>query len=117
MNSHEQNVANAFNKAATTYNQHDDLQTAVGCHLIQQLITIRHDFSDVIDAGCGTGFITTKLANTITFSSLTALDIADALLQNTRHLPEHIIRRHDSYDHIGINNDKYDLIFSNLGPH
>lgn len=117
MNSHEHNIAAAFNAAATTYNDNDDLQTAAGHQLIQEVSHIRHQFMDVVDAGCGTGFITTKLANTIAYSSFVALDIAEKLLQQAPYLPTNITRQHGSFNQLGANNEKYDLIFSNLALH
>lgn len=117
MNKHEHCVAAAFNQAASTYHQHSDIQTAVGQQLIQQLLIFNHHFTHVIDAGCGTGHTTQALANSITYLSLSAIDIADNLLNQASKQTNDIQYMHGDFNHISVNNINYDLIFSNLALH
>lgn len=117
MHKHEQSVADAFNQAASTYHQHSDVQAAVGQQLIQQLLNISHHFTHVMDAGCGTGHTTLALANSITYQSFSAIDIAENLLNQARKQMNDIQYMLSDFNHIDAININYDLIFSNLALH
>lgn len=114
---HEQRVAAAFNQAASTYHQHSDIQINAGDHLIQQLLNINNRFSHVIDAGCGTGHTTLSLANSITYQSFSAIDIADDLLHQASQQSNDIQYTHADFNNISTSNAGCDLIFSNLALH
>lgn len=114
---HEQRVAAAFNQAASTYHQHSDIQINAGDHLIQQLLNINNRFSHVIDAGCGTGHTTLSLANSITYQSFSAIDIADDLLHQASQQSNDIQYTHADFNNISASNAGCDLIFSNLALH
>lgn len=116
MKSHETAIADKFNRASMTYDQHAVIQACIGENLIQSLCYFRSKFKHVIDAGCGTGYTTRLLANAISFADFDAIDIADLLLAQARESLADINYLSLSYDHI-VQNADTDLIFSNMALH
>jgi malonyl-CoA O-methyltransferase len=108
-------IAAAFNRAASSYDEHARVQYKVGCELIKQLMTCHQHFNVVLDAGCGTGLITNLLARNIKYQSIDAIDIAEALLiSNHTNFPERTQRSSLDYNNIATLTHRYDLIFSNM---
>jgi malonyl-CoA O-methyltransferase len=114
MHPHERNVTRAFSKACATYQQHARVQAAVGEQLIQHLIAINHNFSRVVDAGCGSGFITKQLADAIHYQTFYAIDTATSLLQQAD-LPATVSCTAMNFNDISA--ASADLIFSNMALH
>ena len=99
-------VKNCFNKAASTYNDNCDLQLLTG----QKLLSLAGSGNEVIDLGCGTGLITSK----INFNKLYALDISKEMLQKAKECLAHknVIFLENSFDNIsGL---ELDLAFANM---
>jgi malonyl-CoA O-methyltransferase len=108
-------VAAAFNRAASSYDQHARVQYEVGSALIKQLITCHQQFNVILDAGCGTGLITNLLARNIKYQSIDAIDIAEAVLfSNHANFPERTQRTSLDYNKIATLPHLYDLIFSSM---
>lgn len=72
-------IAQAFSRAATTYNHAARLQQTVGAALLQSLPN--HLSGRVLDMGCGTGFISNGLQQRFPTANVVALDIAHGMLQ------------------------------------
>lgn len=75
-------VQQSFDLASSSYNQFTALQRTIGDHLLDQQtapLTKR-----ALDIGAGTGYLTKKLADAGGIEKLYALDIAPAMLQQTR---------------------------------
>lgn len=69
-------VKNCFNKAATIYDNNCSLQLRTGA----KLLNLAEGGNEVIDLGCGTGIITSR----IKFNKLYALDISEKMLLKAR---------------------------------
>ena len=107
-------IAQKFNKARLTYDEFSQPQILAGENLIKQLCSINTQFNQVIDAGCGTGLTTRRLAKSIQYKSFYAIDIAESLLSEAQKYQENIRYALLNYDNI---DQHYDLIFSNMSLH
>lgn len=114
MHQHEQSVCRAFNRAAATYDQFASVQTTAGLALIQHLSGSEHNFNHILDAGCGTGTVTSMLANSLPHASLRAIDISSALLDRAKKLSNDINWQLQDFNDI---HTQHDLIFSNMALH
>jgi malonyl-CoA O-methyltransferase len=74
-------VRRAFDRAALTYDQAAVLQLEVGTRLLERLQYILHIPQTILDIGSGTGKITTLLSSQYKKSSIFALDLSEAMLQ------------------------------------
>lgn len=106
----KQAVAQAFGRAAQSYNQHAELQRICG----EQLMTLT-DVSDcrsVLDAGCGTGWFSRRWRER--GCQVTALDISPAMLTEAEsHQAAHRYLQGD-IDAIPLPDGAVDLCWSNL---
>ncbi|MBU0745005.1 MAG: malonyl-ACP O-methyltransferase BioC [Gammaproteobacteria bacterium] len=110
-------IARSFSRAAKSYNQVNTLQKKVGDHLICKLNGFKSKPSVMIDVGCGTGILTSKLADVFFHAKVIGVDIALNMVsyasqcfgdkKNLRFLCA------DS-DNLPIENEVVDVIFSNL---
>lgn len=116
MKTHLNRVAHAFNQAAASYDDYSNIQLTCGEQLTHKLLAIRNQFNNVIDAGCGTGYLTRKIAAQINYQHFTAIDISENMLPTT--YPKTDIEfLHGDFNNIHHHRDQYDLIFSNLALH
>lgn len=106
-------VAQAFSKAAKTYDQHAAFQRQVGQLLMDKLT---HDLSDlkVLDLGCGTGYFSQLLA--LRGAKVTALDLSEAMLTECQSRCESLLVSYIKGDaeHLPFEDQSFDLIFSSL---
>lgn len=106
-------VAQAFSKAAKTYDQHAAFQRQVGHLLLDKL---PHDLSGlkVLDLGCGTGYFTQLLA--LRGAQVTAFDLSDAMLavcqSRCANLPVSYLK--GDAENLPFEAHSFDLIFSSL---
>lgn len=76
-------IRDCFNKAYLSYDHSNHVQTFSGKHLINFLLHYNpqsHIFKSIIDLGCGTGCVTQKLAKTLDYETLFAIDFSYQLL-------------------------------------
>lgn len=99
-------VKDCFNKAAQNYDQHCHLQMTTG----EKLLNLVKPAENVIDLGCGTGLITSKLK----YKKLYALDLSDKMLKIARQRlgNNNITYLETSFD--DIKNLELDLAFANM---
>lgn len=117
--SNKNGIAHAFNRAANSYHDADDMQQFAGRKLIQQLDKTMLN-ATILDLGCGNGFITEQLIKAIPFKECHAIDIAeDALLQAKKLIDDEKIYflQHDFDQLPSTFSDKFSLIFSNMALH
>tara|TARA_Y100001935_G_C17310654_1_gene515858 strand:- start:6151 stop:6903 length:753 start_codon:yes stop_codon:yes gene_type:complete len=108
-------VKERFNRAASTYTHHSEIQSITAQQLIQQntLTSPQH----VLDIGSGTGILTKKLAQIYPNSIIHAIDISENMLQELTHFSAQNIHTKciDYLDYLPIK--KFDLIVSNAVLH
>jgi len=76
-------IKHAFSNASNTYDSVAQLQREVGCDLLTQFLSKKLT-GNVIDIGCGTGFLTQALLPDCENVNLIALDLALPMLRATR---------------------------------
>ncbi len=76
-------VRQSFSSAANSYDELATLQRKVGLKLLQQL-SIENTCQQVVDIGCGTGFLTQQLLERDYFKQILAVDISLAMVEYTR---------------------------------
>lgn len=113
---HEQKVAATFSKSAETYDHHANIQVLSGSQLISKIKSLNDFYPRVLDAGCGTGKTTARLADNIRHDYLHAIDHSEALLAKARLLTSAIHWELGDFNEIHAS-QKYDLVFSNLALH
>jgi malonyl-CoA O-methyltransferase len=99
-------VKDCFNIAAGRYDQHCQLQLTTG----DKLLSLIEPAETIIDLGCGTGIVTSKLQ----YNKLYALDLSDKMLESAklRLGDENIIYLEKSFDN--FNGLELDLAFANM---
>jgi len=78
----KQDVARSFSLAASTYDEVAALQRSVAENLLTRIPD--QTFENIIDLGCGTGVVSTQLAQRFTTSTVFGLDIAEGMLEYAR---------------------------------
>lgn len=109
-------VRRSFAAAFDTYDEHADLQNSAGETLLQ-LYAGKSVSGQVLDLGCGTGFLTKRLAHHNTIAGLTAVDIAFAMVQAARSrvvAPNYFAFVSADAESLPIKSQCQDWIFSNL---
>lgn len=101
-------VAKAFSQAAGVYDQHAQLQQRLGRQLITQLTPAQ---LQILDLGCGTGFIQRSLANRANPPWVVNLDLAWGMLSS---LPDHSSRLQADAELLPFATASFDAITANL---
>jgi len=112
----------SFNKAASTYDDVAVLQREVGNRLLDRMNLVRLSPSTIIDVGCGTGDMTTKLLHAYKQAHVIGMDFAEQMLGKTRSKVswrEKVFGRRPALlcgdaERLPIADQSTDLIFSNL---
>lgn len=107
-------VKRFFNNASESYDSSAEIQRIIAAHLATTVCTEKA-YSHIFEVGTGTGFLTDKLANHLSFESYTHLDMAFELLQNVKNSSTH----HPTMNYITadaefapFNNNTFDLLLS-----
>ena len=82
---HRSDIRRSFDAAAATYHESSAVQRDVAARLMTRLEGIREP-ARILDAACGTGSLTALLRQRWPMSHITAIDIAPAMLRETRRL-------------------------------
>lgn len=80
----KRDVRSSFERAAADYDRVAVLQREVGDRLLERLEVIKLDPRTILDLGAGTGYITRALMKQYRGARVLALDIATAMLKQTR---------------------------------
>lgn len=114
-------VRRAFSRAARSYDAHAVLQREIAKRLIEHLNFTKIHPGRILDIGCGTGFFTRLLRTRFRRARITALDISEAMLQQTRRAQGRRLPWHGRNDHcagdaaaLPFRNATFDLVCSNL---
>lgn len=103
-------IAAAFGRAASHYQQHDDLQRRSAMALLSQLPD-RH-FARVLDAGCGPGTMSRYWQQR--GSVVTALDLSSEMLEEAakQNVAQHYLQ--GDIESLPLATGSFDLVWSNL---
>lgn len=74
----------SFERAAETYDEVAVLQRTIADHLLERLDVVKLKPSVILDAGCGTGYVTRALARRYPRAQRLALDIAESMVRHAR---------------------------------
>jgi malonyl-CoA O-methyltransferase len=98
-----------FSKSVQNYNQHASLQQEVAKKLVSSNQEIINNSNNIIDLGCGTGFISDNLAKNI---NLTQIDIACAMAKYAarNHHPTIVA----DVENLPFSSNNFDLAISSL---
>lgn len=119
MTNAKQKIKSCFNKAAKTYDNNCYLQDTTGKHLVSYLLQHQSAIHSLLDIGCGTGKLTSQLANRIQCEKFIAMDISDKFLEiaKPRFASQSIIGLNADFDDLPIQNNSMDIVFSNMALH
>jgi malonyl-CoA O-methyltransferase len=103
-------IAAAFGRAASQYQQHDELQRQSAAALLAQLPP--RAFAQVLDAGCGPGSMSRFWSGT--GSNVTALDLSSPMLEEAlrQNSAQHYVQA--DIEAMPLTDGQYDLAWSNL---
>ncbi len=76
-------IRNAFSKAAATYEKWADVQNVLEDRLLAKIEG--RNYTNILEIGCGTGRMTSKLAVLHPGAKIFALDLAPGMLERARH--------------------------------
>lgn len=74
-------IADNFSKAATSYKDYAHIQKQVVQRLMRYASVFEKDNIQILDIGCGTGFLTSHLKDYYPHAHITACDISNQMLQ------------------------------------
>jgi malonyl-CoA O-methyltransferase len=106
-----------FNRAAKSYDNAALLQKEVLNRLLQRLQYIRHQPTNLIDIGCGTGQAVVGLQKTYPRCKIVCLDLAYAMLQETGQRYGLLRKKrlvNSDMEKMPFADDSFDLLFSSL---
>ncbi|WP_427981867.1 malonyl-ACP O-methyltransferase BioC [Agarivorans sp.] len=110
MNIDKRIVAQAFSKAALTYNQSAQLQQQVGQHLLS--LAPPRCYQTALDLGCGTGYFARPLLSKA--QSLLAIDLSHAMASQAKSEHASITALVSDAEQLALANNSVDLVFSSL---
>ena len=113
---------NAFDKAASRYDDIAVLQRHVGEELLSRLELVKLQPKTILDIGSGTGHFAIKLAERFKDAQILSIDIAPSMLKQGREKLSWLQRRFGSQhrficadaENIPLADQSVDLVFSNL---
>ncbi|HLD14023.1 MAG TPA: malonyl-ACP O-methyltransferase BioC [Burkholderiales bacterium] len=81
----KQRLRASFERAAETYDEVAVLQRTIADRLLERLDVVKLKPAVILDAGCGTGYVTRALARRYPCAQRLALDIAESMVRHARH--------------------------------
>lgn len=108
-------VARAFERAASTYDEHAALQNEVEDRLLERVPFFNLEPARVLDLGCGTGRGSAALQRLFPQAQVVSLDWSEAMLQRTGQRPDAKLDRVRADMHaLPFAPRRFDLVFSSL---
>lgn len=106
-------IADAFSRAAETYDALACVQKTAGMYLLNQLTGVAPD--RVLDIGCGSGWLTRKMAIKFPAAMVWALDLAPGMVQHVKETcPEVACSVLADMENLPFRNASFDLVYSNF---
>lgn len=115
MSDFKSGVTRQFNRSSSTYDQHADLQAFMGCQLAGQLEN-HSRVRRILELGCGTGGLTTRLLAAYPKANIVAIDLAESMVGIARSRADGSTRvefRVADAETTDWNSEDFDLIVSN----
>jgi len=78
----KEEIITNFSRSAGSYDQHAILQKEMGEHLLRSIVSISP--IRVLDIGCGTGYLTAKLAKRYPRAEVIGIDIAPGMIETAK---------------------------------
>lgn len=105
-------IKERFSKSLSSYDENARIQKKMAERLVGFLNT--NSYENILEIGCGTGFLTKLLNKNLTFKNYTAIDIVGDCREYIKNInPQINFINGDIENFIDKNNKKYDLIISN----
>jgi malonyl-CoA O-methyltransferase len=104
-----------FNKAAPSYDEYANVQKRMGDVLIQELCSkYKHSSPEILELGCGTGYVTEQLIKAFPSAFITSVDFAPSMIEQAkkRNGTERISFVCADIENLMLS-QKYDVIISN----
>jgi malonyl-CoA O-methyltransferase len=84
MNDFKAGVVRQFNRGSSTYDCYADVQMVMADQLLCRVGSRPKRFRNVLELGCGTGYLTAKLAEAFPAAKITAVDLAPDMVKLAR---------------------------------
>ncbi|SFI60388.1 malonyl-ACP O-methyltransferase BioC [Thermoflavimicrobium dichotomicum] len=113
-------VAKRFNRAAFTYDEHAVIQRRMAYQLLWQLRNSAWCGQHILEIGCGTGYLTQLLLDYYPEVKITAVDLADNMVQLAREKVSPLSRVQfivEDAEEMEWKENSFDLIISNATIH
>lgn len=109
----KQKVARRFSRNAKTYDRYANVQKVMAQQLLRQLTPLKTP-ARILEIGCGTGYLTALLATRFPQADITALDIAQGMIDVAAARPEnqHVTFLCADAEETALEGS-YDLVISN----
>ena len=107
-------VKERFSKHAETYDQYAKVQKVMGDTLLTQMQEQKKTYHNILEIGCGTGYLTKKLREMFPEAKMTLVDIAPGMIDYVKSTlpPENMKFICGDMEELDVQ-DTYDLIISN----
>lgn len=103
-------IKQRFAKNLNTYQENATVQMNMARKLMELLPN--KNFSNILELGCGTGFLTKLATQNLSYNSYTAIDIVEECEQYIKEINSNIVFINDDIETTHLT-EKYDLIISN----
>ncbi len=84
MNKNKQKILDAFSSKYKTYDQYSIVQKEVSMRMMERLKSIKSSPKNILDIGCGTGFLSKLLAKNFPDSNIICLDFSHEMIKSCR---------------------------------
>jgi len=106
-------IKNSFRKAANTYDQAANIQRQIADDLTIYILNKEVQSKNILELGCGTGYLTHKLSTLLSFDAYIALDCAYEMLLKSQ-LKNKVNHIASYSERLPFHDQTFDLVTSNL---
>ena len=117
MDKFKKRVQISFNRNAESYDKFGIIQREVSTRMIERLSLIKIQPVNILDLGCGTGFLSEALIKLFPESHIISVDFAEDMLRVCRRKSNKITTVCADIEELPFENNKFDLIISSLTFH
>ena len=117
MDNYKKRIRESFNRRADTYDSFAIVQKEVAERIFDRLSAIKIHPQLILDLGCGTGFLTQKIAALYPNAKIIPLDFSEEMLRVCKSKVNKINPICADIENIPIDESRFDLIISSLTLH